>query len=149
MTALLSQAIQSLLNPIAKPIRNEFSNLALRLLVAIVFSTLAIFSGLNAIQALQAVLQELVFGAQIEIAAFSVLLLVCLGVVFAVLRRKPKPVVKEFDLNTLLQQFLSGAMAGMTAENLKNEAASKREAVIKTDPPRSEFEKEAQTAPLF
>ncbi|MDZ4085002.1 MAG: hypothetical protein U1E10_18815, partial [Bdellovibrionales bacterium] len=95
MTALLTQALQSLLNPIAKPIRNEFSNLALRLLVAIVFSTLAIFSGLNAIQALQAVLQELIFGAQIEIAVFSVLLPTCLGIVFAVLRRKPKPVVKE------------------------------------------------------
>lgn len=129
MTALLTQALQSLLNPIAKPIRNEFSNLALRLLVAIVFSTLAIFSGLNAIQALQAVLQELIFGAQIEIAVFSVLLLTCLGIVFAVLRRKPKPVVKELDFNALFQQFLNGAIEGMAAENLKKEAAVKAVAI--------------------
>jgi hypothetical protein len=129
MTALLTQALQSLLNPIAKPIRNEFSNLALRLLVAIVFSTLAIFSGLNAIQALQAELQELIFGAQIEIAVFSVLLLTCLGIVFAVLRRKPKPVVKELDFNALFQQFLNGAIEGMAAENLKKEAAVKAVAI--------------------
>ena len=143
MTALLTQALQSLLNPIAKPIRNEFSNLALRLLVAIVFSTLAIFSGLNAIQALQAVLQELIFGAQIEIAVFSVLLLTCLGIVFAVLRRKPKPVVKELDFNALFQQFLNGAIEGMAAENLKKEAAVKAVAIqrdVKKETP--------QTAPL-
>ena len=128
MTALLSQAIQSLLNPIAKPIRNEFTNLALRLLVGIVFSTLAILSGFNALQALQAVLQELVFGAQIELAAFSALLLVFIGIVVAVLRRKPKPIVNEFDVNALIQQFLSGALTGFGAETLAKERLARERA---------------------
>lgn len=119
MASLLTQAIQSILNPLTNPIRNEFSNLALRLLVAVVFSTFAIFSGFNAIQALQSVLAELEFGAQIEIASFSALALICLGVVVTVLRRKPKPAAKELDINTLIREFLSGALAGASAESLK------------------------------
>lgn len=122
MAALLAQAIQYFLNPLAKPIRNEFSNLALRLLVGIVFSTLGIFSGLQALQALQSVLKELVYGPQIEIAAFSVLLLVCLGVVFSVLRRTPKPVQKEFDISSAMRQFLDGVLSGV---------AKKEEAPVK------------------
>jgi hypothetical protein len=122
MNTLLAQAIQSVINPLAKPIRTELSNLALRLLVAIVFSTLTVFSGVQAFQALQALIKELVFGHQIEIAAFSTLTLICLGIVVAVLRRAPTPVQKDFDLQLLLIRFLDGVVIGATR---KEEAPDK------------------------
>jgi len=122
MNTLLAQAIQSVINPLAKPIRTELSNLALRLLVAIVFSTLTVFSGVQAFQALQALIKELVFGPQIEIAAFSALTLICLGIVVAVLRRAPTPVQKDFDLQMLLIRFLDGVVIGATK---KEEAPDK------------------------
>ena len=122
MNTLLAQAIQSVMNPLAKPIRTELSNLALRLLVAIVFSTLTVFSAVQAFQALQALMQELVFGPQIEVAAFSTLALICLGIVVAVLRRAPTPVQKHFDLQLLLIRFLDGVVIGATK---KEEAPDK------------------------
>jgi hypothetical protein len=122
MNTLLAQTIQSLINPLAKPIRTELSNLALRLLVAIVFSTLTVFSGVQAFQALQALIKELVFGPQIEIAAFSALTLICLGIVVAVLRRAPTPVQKDFDIQMLLIRFLDGVVIGATK---KEEAPDK------------------------
>jgi hypothetical protein len=123
MNTLLAQAIQSVMNPLAKPIRTELSNLAMRLLVAIVFSTLTVFSAVHAFQALQVLLQELVFGPQIEIAAFSALALICLGIVVAVLRRAPTPVQKDFDFQLLLIRFVDGVVAGAT----KKEEASGKE----------------------
>jgi hypothetical protein len=122
MNTLLAQAIQSVINPLAKPIRTELSNLALRLLVAIVFSTLTVFSGVQAFQALQALIKELVFGPQIEIAAFAALTLICLGIVVAVLRRAPTPVQKDFDIQMLLIRFLDGVVIGATK---KEEAPDK------------------------
>jgi len=122
MNTLLAQTIQSVINPLAKPIRTELSNLALRLLVAIVFSTLTVFSGVQAFQALQALIKELVFGPQIEIAAFSALTLICLGIVVAVLRRAPTPVQKDFDIQMLLIRFLDGVVIGATK---KEEAPDK------------------------
>lgn len=110
------------MNPLAKPIRTELSNLALRLLVAIVFSTLTVFSGVQAFQALQALIQELVFGPQIEVATFSALALICLFIVVAVLRRSPTPVQKDFDLQLLLIRFLDGVVTGATK---KDEAPDK------------------------
>lgn len=102
------------MNPLAKPIRTELSNLALRLLVAIVFSTLTVFSGAQAFQALQVLIQEMDFGPKIEIVAFSTLALICLCIVVAVLRRAPTPVQRDFDLQLLLVRFLDGLIAGAT-----------------------------------
>lgn len=114
MNTLLAEVIQSVMNPLAKPIRTELSNLALRLLVAIVFSTLTVFSGAQAFQALQVLIQEMDFGPKIEIVAFSTLALICLCIVVAVLRRAPTPVQRDFDLQLLLVRFLDGLIAGAT-----------------------------------